>query len=202
MDPKNVLTSQAVFVITVCRNEDKYIAPFIESILTSTVPVQLILVDNASDDRSKKELESFSDRVTILWQEKNLGFGIANNVGIKYAMECGAEYIFLLNMDMLIEPETIETLLQISKRNPSFSIISPLCFNFEKDSFEKMFTESLTKKNMQYNADVRLFFSEAFLHKEFSKELYETTFINAAHWFMPISTSWLPVRVMWSRRVS
>ena len=81
MAQKNVLSSPSIFIITVCRNEDKYIAPFLKSVLASSVPVQTIVVDNASDPDSKNKLETFSDQVTILWQEKNLGFGIANNVG-------------------------------------------------------------------------------------------------------------------------
>ena len=131
MDGENSLKKN-IFVITVCRNEGKYIAPFIKSVLASTVPVEFVLVDNGSDATSKQMLEEFSDKATILWQEKNLGFGIANNVGIKYAIEHGAEYLFLLNMDMVIEPDTIETLLRISQNNPDFAMISPLCLNFEK----------------------------------------------------------------------
>ena len=188
MDKKDVLKKNSIAVITVCRNEDKYIEPFIKSVLASTVPVDLILVDNNSDVASKLMLEAFSRDAIILWQEKNLGFGIANNVGIKYAIDHGAEYLFLLNMDMLIEPDTIETLLKISQRNPDFSLISPMCFNFEKNALEQMFFESLTNKNLQYDFDARLFFSEAYFQKRFSKELYESTYINAAHWFMPIET--------------
>lgn len=188
MEEKNILREAAVFVITVCRNEDSYIVPFLESVLSSTVPVQVILVDNDSNLVSKKKLETFFDRVTILWQEENLGFGIANNVGIKYAMGHGAEYIFLLNMDMRIEPDTISCLLQLCKKHPEYAIISPLCFNFENKQFEKMFFESLSQKNLLSNEDVRLFFSDVYFRREFSKDLYETTYINAAHWFMPIET--------------
>ena len=188
MDQKDVLKSKKIAVIAVCRNEGKYIAPFIESVQASTIPVQLVLVDNNSEAESKQLLEKHAEDAIILWQEKNLGFGIANNVGIKYAMDHGADYIFLLNMDMRIEPDTVETLLQISQKNPDFSLVSPLCFNFENNAFEQMFFESLGNRNIKYNDDARFFFSESYFNKRFSKELYKSSYINAAHWFMPVET--------------
>jgi len=185
MEEKNILNKDSVFVISVCRNEDKYIAPFINALLDSTFPVHIVIVDNNSDDVSKKELQHFSDCADILWQNKNMGFGIANNIGIQYALDHGADYVFLLNMDMFITPQTVQTLLQISKQNPDYAIVSPICFNFEKNEFEIMFYESITVKNKNFLEDGRLFFSEIYLHHPFSKKIYGSSYVNAAHWFMP-----------------
>lgn len=60
------------------------------------------------------------------FKAQNLGFGKANNEGIQYALECGAEAVFLLNQDAILHSDTLEILLDIQKRNPDFGILSPI----------------------------------------------------------------------------
>ena len=52
-------------------------------------------------------------RVTILPQEKNLGFAGGNNVGIKKVLELGCEYVYLHNQDGFVEPRTIQKLVEV-----------------------------------------------------------------------------------------
>lgn len=57
--------------------------------------ITIILVDNASNDGSKEYFEK-EERITYIYSEENLGFGRANNIGIKNSE---SQYIFLLNSD-------------------------------------------------------------------------------------------------------
>jgi GT2 family glycosyltransferase len=58
--------------------------------------------------------------VNLIETDKNLGFGKANNIGIHYAMEQDCDYVFLLNQDAWILPDTIEKLYVLMEENPEF----------------------------------------------------------------------------------
>ena len=139
-----------VFVVAVCRNEEQYIENFILSIRHSTFPVKTVIVDNASNDKTVELAEKYLDEIILLRQKNNAGFGIGNNIGIKYALEHNADYLFLLNVDMTISPDTIQKLLDTATKHPEFGIISPVCMNFSGKKFENMFYDSLVRKNNIY----------------------------------------------------
>lgn len=71
---------------------------------TSGVLYEIILVDNASKDGSKEFFEK-DKRVHYIYNEKNLGFGAANNIGMKVAK---GKYLFLLNSDTLLQNNAIK----------------------------------------------------------------------------------------------
>lgn len=83
----------------------------IKSVLGSDYKnLQIIVVDNNSGDNLEKEIKKFSD-VIFIQNKKNLGFTGGNNVGIKYALIAGADYIFILNPDTLIDKSCISALV-------------------------------------------------------------------------------------------
>lgn len=60
---------------------------------------EIIVVDNHSTDGSKSYFENRFPPVKFIWNETNIGFGKANNLGLKYAT---GEYILFLNPDTII----------------------------------------------------------------------------------------------------
>lgn len=67
--------------------------------------------------------------VTIIENEENLGFAIANNIGIGFSLKNGADKILLLNNDTLVTPEFLKTLNDFSNRNPEYVALTPvICF--------------------------------------------------------------------------
>lgn len=71
----------------------------------------IVIVDNNSKDGSveilKKELQNYK----IIQINRNKGFAGGNNIGIKYAIYKGAEYVLLLNNDTLVEPGFLTNLI-------------------------------------------------------------------------------------------
>lgn len=65
---------------------------------TKDVHFEVILVDNASKDGSK-ELFRKDSRINYIYNEQNVGFGRANNIGFA---EAKGKYVFLLNSDTLL----------------------------------------------------------------------------------------------------
>lgn len=95
-----------VSVIIVNYNTAEITKQCIESIFSKTegVVYEVIVVDNASSDNSDKILGT-DRRILYLKSPVNLGFGKANNMGLKQA---GGKYIFLLNSDTILRNNAIK----------------------------------------------------------------------------------------------
>lgn len=137
---------------------------------------KIIAVDNASTDETVEIIKKKYPKVVLIETGQNLGFGKANNIGLKKALEEKADYVFLLNQDAWIEHDTLNKLINISIKNPDFGIISPVHMNNE----EKIDSEFLKYCYLNLNSE---FTFDSILVKPF-KKIYETPFINAAAWLI------------------
>src|SRR5258706_13117839 len=59
----------------------------------------MVVVDNGSSDDSIESIQKKFPHVTVLPTGENLGFTGGNNVGIEYALQKNADFIWLLNND-------------------------------------------------------------------------------------------------------
>ena len=152
------------------------------SLRQSNVPVTTVVVDNASKDGTIEYIKEHFPEIHLIESEKNLGFGGANNIGIRYAMDQGCDYCFLLNQDAWIEPDTMAGLIRISQAHPEYGILSPVHLNKEKTNIEKWLLQRLD--------DFRTTNSTLFDDLYFGclKDVYRTKYVNAAAWFLPRKT--------------
>ncbi|TSC92001.1 MAG: glycosyl transferase family protein [Parcubacteria group bacterium Licking1014_17] len=89
---------------------------------------KIIVVDNDSNEPDRKAVADYSLRngnIKFIETGKNLGYTGGNNAGIKYALENGADYIFILNNDTIIKPGTVRELVNYAKNHPKIGIVSP-----------------------------------------------------------------------------
>jgi hypothetical protein len=91
----------AVDVVIDNYNYDRYLAAAIESALAQTHPVNVIVVDDGSSDGSKKVLDGYREKVTVVLKE-NGGQASALNAG---AAQAKGDVIFFLDADDLLKPE-------------------------------------------------------------------------------------------------
>lgn len=97
-----------------------------ESLLGSNSPPRLVVVDNASSEGGVEEAVAGYPDVETIHSPNNLGFGRGNNLGIRRALsdpEC--EFVFLLNNDAMIEPDTIEKLEAALDDRPEAGMAAP-----------------------------------------------------------------------------
>jgi GT2 family glycosyltransferase len=71
---------------------------------SSGLSVETIIVDNASRDDSVAVLERDYSDAKLIFNDKNVGFGRANNQGLALA---SGRYILLLNTDAFVAPDTL-----------------------------------------------------------------------------------------------
>ena len=90
-----------VTIILVSFNTKNYTKNTIDSILKNTeyLKYEIIVVDNASDDGSPEMIEFFFPEIILIKNNKNIGFGKANNLAFKIAR---GKYFLLLNTDTLL----------------------------------------------------------------------------------------------------
>ena len=90
---------------------------------------RILLVDNASTDGSAELFRQRYPDVELLVNERNLGFAGGNNVGIKKAIEEGAEYLLLLNNDTVVYPDFLDGLVNVAESSENIGFIGPkICF--------------------------------------------------------------------------
>lgn len=165
-----------VLAIIVTYNAMRWIDKCLPSLTTSSMPIDCIVIDNQSKDETVTHIKANYSFCKLIESQENLGFGRANNIGLQYAIDNNYDYVYLLNQDAWIYENTIETLISISKQNPQYGILSPLQINSSLNKFDKNFLICCPKSML----------SDSFCR--ILKPVYETDFVMAAHWFMPIAT--------------
>jgi GT2 family glycosyltransferase len=78
-----------------------------------------VVVDNGSTDGSEENLRRLLPDVEIIQTGANLGFAGGNNIGIRRALEEGADYVWLLNNDTIVAPEALGELVRCLEDNPT-----------------------------------------------------------------------------------
>jgi len=87
--------------------------------------LHLLVVDNASSDGSAEAVAREFPDVELLRNHANLGYAGGMNVGIRRALELGADYVLLLNNDTVVEPGFLSPLLEEAERSPSAGALCP-----------------------------------------------------------------------------
>ena len=99
----NALTS----IVIVLADSGPFTRECVDHALASEVPVEIIVVDNGSTDGIPEALDrayADDDRVRLVYNRANLGFGPAVNRG---AAQARGDRLLVLNPDCLVEPDTI-----------------------------------------------------------------------------------------------
>lgn len=167
---------KTLYIVIVTYNAVPWIKRCIDSIIQSTIDANIIVVDNCSTDDTLSLLENLYPDVQIFAQSKNLGFGQANNIGIVNALENGADYVYLLNQDAWVQPQTFEILIQTHRSHPEFGIISPMHTTATIERLDNYFALSCNSKTCQGLID-DLYFNR-------TKDIYQIDFVAAAHWLI------------------
>jgi len=91
--------------------------------------VEIMIVDNTADLEFSVRLKRKFRHVKMVATEHNLGYAGGNNIGIALALRDGAEYVFILNPDIVIEDGAIEALFKESRAKPDVGLLSPVVLN-------------------------------------------------------------------------
>ena len=171
-----------VFVIVVAFKGKQWYNRCFTSLRESSIPVQTVVVDNASNDDTVEYIREHYPEIHLIESKENLGFGRANNLAMRYALDHACDYVFLLNQDAWVETETIEKLIRIHLKHPEFGILSPIHLNAAKTGIEKGLVCYLDDRKITDS----VLFEDLYFNR--LKDVYNTNFVNAAAWLLPRKT--------------
>jgi GT2 family glycosyltransferase len=118
-----------VFTIILNWNQPEFTLDCLDSVEESLYPRNtVVLVDNGSTDGSPEIIRTRFPGATIIENPQNKGYSEGNNIGIQYALDQGADYIFLLNNDTLVDPKMLSEMVQVALSDPDIGIIGPTMF--------------------------------------------------------------------------
>lgn len=123
----------------------------------------IIVVDNMSSDNSKEILIKNEDRYKLILNDVNEGFAHGNNIGIKWAMSQGFEYVMLLNNDTLVAKQSIERMMMAIKKDKKIGIVSPRIMYYPN------------KENIWFDGGQIDWFKFIVLHKNMNKNINDIT---------------------------
>lgn len=131
-----------VFAVILNWNREKDTIECINSLKkakTDGLLLKIVVVDNASS-KGIKDIEKI-ENIKVIKNKENLGFAGGNNVGIRYALENGADFLLLLNNDTLVDEKLIIQLLEVAEKRKGSGVLSPKIYfapgyEFHKDQYK------------------------------------------------------------------
>lgn len=116
-------------VVIVNYNSGEYLRRCLESLTLSDAVLEIVLVDNASQDNScvcVETLEPGNHEIKLLCNHANVGFATAVNSGVA---QTSSDVVVLLNPDSVVHPDSIRVLTEALNDNGNVAIAGGLVFN-------------------------------------------------------------------------
>lgn len=167
-----------IFVVIVTYNGKDFIEKCLSSLMESSINLSILVIDNASSDLTVEIIKEKFPGVNLFELAVNLGFGKANNIGIKYAYDKGAEHVLLLNQDAYVQKNCVEKLVSLQEEYPQYGILSPLHLCSDNENLDSRFAFFL---GSSHDKDGLL---TDFLVTNKRKQIYQIDFVNAAIWML------------------
>ncbi|MGA8262617.1 MAG: glycosyltransferase family 2 protein [Arenicellales bacterium] len=126
---KESTASPKVGIIVLSWNKKDDTRACLESIRTLHYsPFRIYVVDNGSRDGSTQMLRHLESRsgLVLICNDRNLGYTGGVNQGMHAALKDGCDYLWLLNNDTKVEPDSLSTLVQRAEREPRLGLVVPV----------------------------------------------------------------------------
>jgi len=135
------INQMKIFIVILNWNGKKFISGCLDSVgklETGNWKLEIIVIDNASTDGSveiineewsmvkRKKSSTISHQplaIKLISNQENLGFAEGNNVGIRYALENGADYVLILNPDTIVDRNLLVSLMKVAESDSKISIL-------------------------------------------------------------------------------
>lgn len=116
-----------ILVVIVTYNALKWVKKCLNSVEKSSLPADVLVIDNGSTDGTLPLIRTDFPRTRIIETGENVGFGAANNRGLRIAHDERYDFVYLLNQDAWLQKDTLEKLVAAYK--PEWGVLSPMQLN-------------------------------------------------------------------------
>lgn len=97
------------------------IAPLVDILNQSEVILNIFIIDNSPS----KQPEFNQLKATYIFNDENLGYGIAHNIGIKQTINKSIPYHLVVNPDIEFKPEILSEIVSYMNNNPKIGLLMP-----------------------------------------------------------------------------
>jgi len=110
----------------------------IKKIKTNGFKLTVLVIDNKSNEELDLKEAYLSDiPLKIILNKDNLGFAEGHNVGIRYALRNGADYIVILNNDIIVDEDLINELFKVIEKDTKIGIVVPKIYFAKGNEYHK-----------------------------------------------------------------
>jgi GT2 family glycosyltransferase len=92
---------------------------------------EVLVVDNGSEDDSVEAIRKSYPEVSVIETGSNLGYAGGNNLGIRAALERGADYVLVLNNDTIVASDLLLAFAQTAREHPDAAALGAKIYLFE-----------------------------------------------------------------------
>ncbi|AXC11518.1 glycosyl transferase, family 2 [Acidisarcina polymorpha] len=96
--------------------------------------LNVVVVDNGSTNDSVLRIKAAHPGVALLEAGRNLGFAGGNNIGIRYALERGADFVWLLNNDTEAAADALSALVGKATGDREIGAVASVCYYADSPS--------------------------------------------------------------------
>ena len=122
-------------VITVILNTNRRADTLecLASLAQSTYPAhKIIVLDNHSTDGSVQAIRAAWPAVEVVELQDNRGYAGNNNVGIALALQRGADWVFVLNEDTVVDVRCLDELVRVGQADERVGIVGPMVYHYHE----------------------------------------------------------------------
>ena len=101
--------------------------------------VKVLVIENSNDTVFKENLEKEFENVECILTGSNVGYGSANNIGLK---KVKTKYALILNPDTMLHSSTLLNFINAAEKINNFAIMAPY-IQVEKDKIEKNYSKNI-----------------------------------------------------------
>jgi GT2 family glycosyltransferase len=91
---------------------------------------KVLVIDNGSNDGSCEAVSKLYPASVILRNKRNIGYVRAVNQGIDYGLKEGADYIWILNNDVIVDRGSLIKLVEIGEQDEKIGVICPVIYSY------------------------------------------------------------------------
>ena len=139
-----------------------------ECIDSLPVDSEIIVIENSSNEKLKKDLEKKYPKIKVIIQD-NKGMGSANNMGIKL---CKTDYAFIINPDVKFENDSIQKIIDFSNKKNNYSLLAPVCDNINYPNYKIRNKELINNEHEYLDVDSVDGFAMLINKKKFKDNFY------------------------------
>lgn len=171
--------SPRVLAVVVTYNAMQWADRCFGSLLASSPRPDVLAVDNGSTDGTCEHVAAAFPEVEVLRNTENLGFGAANNIGLRRALEGDYDFVYLMNQDAWVAEGTLRQLL--GAHRPEYGVLSPMQLSAEgvpDANFRRKCGRSLERAGVLMEPRPVKTSANA------GDGIVEVPFVMAAHWLL------------------